>query len=381
MSNDNGLTSDVPYEYKIDYVAEDERGRKNRRRIDLASGRGDTDAAMTNAFMGFNHRIAATPIPKNRERGGYTFFTRPDLNISPANIAASPRIQHMSEAGYASGDMAVLGILDPLCSTVIGGPLVGLGAPFHPDVPFDNRQAFIPFLTNRLVSISGFPDNTLDVYTSEEGLKREQWSMIDSHYAVNYSYTLSATFRNLDGDITTQLFTTWLECMSNYYDGTFWPRTRNVTQREINYQTRIYRLIMDPTLRYVTKIGSALAAFPVNDNLGAVMNYESESPLIESNDQINIQFQCDGAAYLDPRLILDFNEVVQLFNPDMIEAPNNVGMYTPTGDLRRLSGDELNIFNWWGYPQIDMGTKELLWFVYEDDYQRIMNEVDNNVGN
>lgn len=378
MSNDNQLdaNNDLPYNYKIDFEAENERGRDNRRRIDIMSGRGDTDSAITNTFMGFNHRIAPTAIPKNRERAGYVFFTRPDLNLSRANVQESPRMLHMAENGYSSAERAILGILDPMCPyTMAVEGVGGLGMDFHPQVPFDNKQAFIPLFTNRITTLSGFPDNTLDVYTSEEGLKREQWSMIDSHYAVNYTFTLNATFQNLDGDVTTQLITTWLEAMSNYYDGTFWPRTRNVIQREKNYETRIYRLIMDPTLTYVTKIGAALAAFPVNDNLGAIMNYDAQTPMIDANDQINVQFHCQGAAYLDPRLIEEFNEVVRTFNPDMVEAENNIGLFTPRGDLRRVSKSEIQYFNWYGYPQIDRNTKELLWFVYEDQYQEVMKKV------
>jgi len=275
MSNtqNTGDKSDVPYEFDIDFDAANEKGRANRRRIDLMSGRGDTDEAITNTFMGFNHRIAPTAVAKNRERAGYVFFTRPDFNLSVENVAQSTRLTQMAEAPESSAERAVLGMLDPMCPYAVKDEASGLGADFRDSIPFDNKQAFMPIFTNRIVSLSGFPDGSVDVYTSEEGLKREQWSMVDSTNEINYTYTLSAVLQNLDGDVTTLIAAVWLEMMAGLYDGTFWPRTRNVIQREICYQTRIYRLIMDPTLKYVTKIGAALSAIPVNDNLGAIFNY------------------------------------------------------------------------------------------------------------
>lgn len=375
MSNDNQLDSDLPYEYKIDYVSEQERARLALRRVDLATGRGDAQTVFADTFMGYNHRIAPSLIPKNREHGGYTFFTRPDLLLNARNLEAAPRLKAMSEAGRSSAELAILGTLDPMCEFCTTTPANGLGMDFHPEIPFDNRQAFIPVLTNRLLSLQGFPDNTLDVYTSEEGLKREQWSSVDSHYAANYTFSLNATFANMDGDVTTQFFTTWLEAMSAYYSGDMVPRFRNMIQREKNYETRIYRLLMDPTLTYVTKIGAANACIPLNDNLGAVMNYDSMQSIVDSNDQINIQFHCQGAIYLDPRLITDFNKTVMLFNPDMVEAENNIGAFTPRGNLRRLKKSEVQYFNWYGYPHIDLQTRELSWFVYEDMYQKRMAEV------
>lgn len=371
--------SDTPYDLNIDYDVADRWGRENRRRIDMLSGRGDTGAAIANTFMGFNHRIGATPIPMNREKGGLTFFTRPDFNLNVDNVEQSSRMLAMSEEGYASAERAILAMLDPFCPYTAKDPtFTALGLDCHPLVPFDNKQAFLPILSNRLVSLTGFPDNTLDVYTEAEGLKREQWSMIDSNYAVNYTYSLNAVFQNLDGDVTTRFFSTWLESMSNLFDGTFIPRMRNIIQKEKCYETRIYRLLLDPTLRYVTKIGIANACFPLNDNLGAVMNFDSTAALSDSNEQLNIQFHCQAAEYLEPALLEEFNDVVRLFNPDMVEAANNVGMYVPRGNLRRLKGHELQYFNWYGYPQIDRVSKELMWFVYDEDYARIMKQVDPN---
>lgn len=350
---------------------------KIRRSIEIASGRGDQRQALTNNISGYNHRMAPTVLPKNRLRGGYVFFTRPDMNLSRQNIETSRRFQEMANQPINSAEKAILSILDYRCPYTIGdypSSMEVLGISNLPGVVFDNRQAFIPILTNNIISLTGFPDSTLDVRTSEQGLRREQYSIADSHYGVNNSFTLNGSFKNLDGDIIGRMLISWLEAISNYYDGSWWPRMRNVVQREVNYQTRIYRLVMDPTNRYVVKIGVGRKAFPLNDNLGALMNMEDKNAMVTAGDEINVQFQCDGADYLDPILYSEFNQTVQMFNPDMLDTPNNVGEFVPRGSLRKIPVDILDAFNYQGYPRIDLETKELQWYVYEEDYQHILDE-------
>ena len=370
-SNNNGQE---PFGINQTFIS-DEEGVENIRQIEVMSGRGDTRKSLTNTLMGFNHRISTPTTPKNKERGGYTFFTRPDLNLNYANLKESRRLLQFAEAPMNSSERAILAMLDPLCPlTSPDGQTNYLGNDCHNQIPFDNKQAFIPVLSNRLTALSGFPDNTLDFFTSEQGLKREQWSMVDSHYAANFSYTLSATFNNLEGDIITQLLTTWLESCSRLYDGSFIPRTRNIIQNEICYQTRIYRLVMDENLKYVTKIGAANLATPMNDNLGAVMSFNSEELISTTSDQVNIQFQCDGATYLDPILIEEFNEVVGMFNPSMLADPKYPDEFVPLGgyDVIKLKSYELDYFNNYGYPHINRQTRELTWWVMRDTYEKVL---------
>lgn len=377
MPNSDNQVPDNPNENETDNATLDLISKIRRRRVDILSGRGDSSSPMTNTLMGYNHRMAPTQVPKNRERSGFTFFTRLDMRLSTDTINASRRLQDLASMPINSAQRAIIAMLDPFSEyTTMVKDNTSLGLRCHPDIPFDNRQAFIPMLSNRLVSLTGFPDNTLDVYLSNEGLKREQIAMVDSHYAVNYGYTLSAVFQNMDKDVITEFFTTWLEMMSGYYDGTFIPRMRNLVQHEINYQSRIYRVLMDPTNRFVTKIGAAVAAFPVNDTLGSTMNVDTANTLIDSNDQINVQFQCVGAQYLDPILIEEFNTTVAMFNPDMVPEDNNSDVYRPVGyqSLARIHPSEMDQFNYYGYPYINPQTRELNWYVDINDYNRILEE-------
>ncbi len=377
-TNNTEKNSEVlPYSTDIEIGKDDVAYKAGRERIQQKSGRGDSARTISNIFMGYNHRMAPLYVPKNQDSVGYTFFTRPDLNLNEANVNASRRIREMLRGGYGSQVAAIIAMLDPLNEmTALTKSSIALGSALKSGIGFDNKQAFIPLLSSTLVSLSGFPDSTLDVYTSEEGLKREQWSMVDSTYQINYAFSLSASFRNIEGDPITTLFAIWLEYMAGVKDGTFIPRYRNLVQREIDYQTRIYRIITDPTRKWVRKIGIANACFPLNDSLGAIMNVPGNAPFVTNNDQLDIQFQCNIAQYLDPILIQEFNDVVSMFNPGMYPLDEDDTVFVPKdGDLVRLSDAELPYFNYYGYPHIDQNTYEISWHVSSDDYERIMNKV------
>lgn len=375
-TNKSDFTDNPIYDVDIDYDELQDWGTANRRICDVGAGVGIASQHMTNAFMGFNHRMTALPLPKNREQTYLTFFTRPNMNLSRQNMQVSRRLDDKARSNVTSSNMALIAALDPLNEIVANDVNhIRLGSDLKQGIPFDNKQAFIPILSNSLISISGFPDNTVDVYTSPEGLRREQFSMVDSCYSINNSYSLSATFRNLDGDPITSLFSIWLEYMSGVYLGDMLPRAESIIENEIDYQTAIYRLNVDPSMRYVTKIGVARACFPMNDNLGAAMNAEMSNPMITDNDQINIQFSCIGAEYNDPILIEEFNRLVATFNPDM-EPQGDVPDFIPVSpELMCLQPSEIQFFNYYAYPHISVRTREITWYVYTDTYNFIKKQV------
>lgn len=106
------------------------------------------------------------------------------------------------------------------------------------------------------------------------------------------------------------------------------------------------------------------------------MNVPGNSPFVTNNDQLDIQFQCNVAQYLDPILIQEFNDVVAMFNPGMFPSDEDSTIFIPTDtDLVRLSDSELPLFNYYGYPHIDPNTYEISWHVDGADYEKVMNKV------
>jgi hypothetical protein len=145
-----------------------------------------------------------------------------------------------------------------------------------------------------------------------------------------------------------------------------------IVENEIDYMTRIYRLVLDPTRTYVQKIANCGAAFPTAVPMGAAFNYTSDSPLANDNEQISIPFQCIGVEYNDPISIQEFNATVVYFNPEMDDGSRSQ-LFT------KLSKSELALFNYQGYPRI-AEDNELEWWVSNDVYQLTINEQVNLLG-
>lgn len=380
MSNDTQDKQNPPYEIDPDERSLQQASRTTRA-IETQSGRGNSKSTLSNIFTGFNHRMAPLYVPKNVENTGFTFFTRPDCNFNKQNMEASRKLLEVQRSGRGSQSAAIIGMLDPLNEwLLLDKKHIQLGAPFNKEVLFDNKCAFMPILSNLLMSLSGFPDSTLDVWTSEEGLIREQVVYADSIYEVNNAFNISATFRNIDGDPITTYLNFMVDYISGVKRGWYIPRADNLFQRAVDYQTRVYRLIMDPTKRYVRKFGIINAMFPITDAMGAAMNINGFNPIVTDTDQISVQFSAVGAYYNDPIIIQEFNDVVCTFNPDMLPYNDYTTEYLPEGKdfMRQLTRDEIGMFNYRGYPRIDPNTYELTWWIYSDQYETIMSEVKRN---
>lgn len=364
---------DLPYTLDPD-TASVATNAKVTRTVEQESGRGSSRGNLSNLFTGFNHRMAPLYAPKNIDSIGYTFYTRPDLNLNKANLNRSRKMIEVLRAGRSSQSAALIAMLDPLNDVMALDPAhCLLGSPFHPKVQFDNRMAFIPLLSNLQISLTGFPDSTLDVWSSEEGLVREQVSYADSILEVNNRFSLSASYRNIDGDPITALWNFYLDYISGVKRGWYEPRPSNILQRRVDYQMRVYRFVMDPTRRYIRKYGIANAIFPVNDAMGAVMNISGNSPLVSDNDQISVQFEAVGAYYNDPIILQEFNDVVAMFNTDMLPLYESGSTFVPAGKnkMTLLDKSEVALFNYHGYPHIDTNTYELSWYVYTDEYNEV----------
>lgn len=342
-------------------MASKKETRAEINRISRHSGYGDLGATMQDALYGINHRGAGNAIPGNSDHYGLTFFTRPRLNLSYDNVLASRQLMPLLTDDSTSLKRAIRVMLDP------EGAKRGITSPL-----VDNHSAFLPILTNTLLSLNGWPDVTVDAFTSKEGRYKEAYSMVDS--AVRYYSTFDATaaFRNIAGDPITLLFNTWIHYASQVYEGVMSPYPDSIIENEIDYNTRIYRLILDPSRLYVQKIAACGAAFPMASPLGTAFNFSSEQPVNNENEQISVPFRCMGAEYLDPIIVEEFNKVVGVFNPTMAESEGREPRFRST--YYKVDTRTKNFFNYRGYPRIDPKTMELEWWVPAEVFAEIESE-------
>lgn len=328
------------------------------------SGLGSLSEAIINTMNGFNHRGVGNPVPYNQDNQGMTFFTRPRLNLSYNNLSADRRLSILGAGnGKSLGHFpsAIRQWLDPELAKALN---VGnfRSALVNP------HSAFIPLLGNNLISLSGWPDPIAEYYNSEEGMAKETWGMIDGIDTIYSSYDLQATFRNIAGDPISLMLYVWIIYGSMVYQGRMLPYPDSEMLREIDYQTRIYRLILDPTRTFVTKVAACGAAFPTSPALGQAFDFSTDTPFEQSRaSQISVPFRCFGAMYQDPILLREFNDVVMMFNPSM--HPIYRSQY-----MTKIPRDQLATHNYDGYPWIDTNTNELQWWEFTPTYQARLNE-------
>jgi hypothetical protein len=328
------------------------------------TARGNISTAIGDSFFGINHRQQSGIIPINKDVYGYTFFTRPRLNLTEENIYSERMLTPLLTKESQSLQRIIRLTLD----TEISRGLLERSNVLDKNVtcPFvDPLQAFIPTLTNNIMSMSGWPDMRVETFTSQNGIFNETYSFIDNYVKFLGSFDITANFRNLPGDPITAMFTSWIIAASAYYMGTMVPYPDDTLQNEINYTTRIYRLVMDADKHRVQKIAATGAAFPYSVPMGSSFDYEVDKHLNQSNESVAINFKCTGAIYNDPILIDEFNRTVIMFN-------NNMGDEYRARTMVKVPLPALAAFNNRGYARIDPMSFELEWYVSAQEFKERM---------
>ena len=339
-------------------------------KIFSTSPMGPPSTAISDNFYGINHRQTPGPIQINKDYFGLTFFTRPLLNLSSVNIRNVRMLTPLLTNNGSSIPRIIRCLLDPRLGRSNGenvtSPLV------------DQQQAFIPMLTNFLQSVTGWQDVIGPTYTSQPGVYQEVFGFIDGVTQNYASYDITATFRNLPGDPITAMFSAWIHYASLVYQGVIVPYPEYIIENEIDYNTRIYRLVLDSTKTKVQKIGCCGAAFPISAPTSAAFNFEHTKPVNDANDAVSIQFRAFGMCYNDDILIDEFNRTVGFFNkgmdpiqftPPSGSDPNGVwknSAYT------QIPISALSIFNNRGYARINPYNYHLEWWVDNSLYQYLL---------
>jgi len=338
--------------------------------ININGGYGAKSKSIANVLAGHNHRGDGIIAPASRDHQGYTFFTKPNLNLSYGNVNMARRLSFLANQDANSMASAIRCMLSPLVLDNWGAPVNNdtstqpnaIGLPRSSIV--DDRDAFIPLLSNTLTNLSGWPDVVAYVYTTKEGLRKESISFIDSISDIYSIFDLTCVFQNVDGNPILTLIAAWVEYSTRVAEGSLNPYATSIIDNEIDYQTRIYRVTLDPTKQYVRQIAEACVGFPSSVPIGANFNYSNESVLNVDNANISVRFSCTGARYNDPLSIDNFNRVVETFNPSMRKDKRK--------DMVLLTTAERRIFNFHGYPRIS-DNYEFQWWVTKETYEELQN--------
>lgn len=323
------------------------------------TGAGNPATAVTETLYGLNHRSLANSIPINKDYYGLAFFTKPDLRLDNSNCYRMRKFSSMLTTRENSLPRAIRAMLDFRHNT-------------HNEESYscgliDPKQIFIPILTNQLISMSGWQDVELPTWTSDAGVYGEQISFADGIAEIYRCYDITCNFRNIPGDPITMMFYYWVLYAAAVYEGVLSPYANNAAENAIDYQTRIYRIILDSSKRFVQKIACVGAAFPTTVPIGTSFNFDSDTP-INRNDQITVNFRAIGAEYVDDMIIHDFNLAVCIGNEDMLDDQRE------KAGLVKIPYEYIFLFNYLGYPRINPHNSELEWWIYNETFTSMTGE-------
>lgn len=352
---------------------------------------GSVKRAISNNLHGINFRQTGNLVPRSKNNYGFTFFTRPQLNLSTMNITNYRGFYSLLNRNRVSYQRYVRTTLDPRMGTP-AGQASGVLCPFT-----DRSNIFISSLTNNLVSMSGWPDLTAPIYTSPSGLYGQEHSMVDGVTNHLEAYDLDMTFKNTLGNPLIYMFYIWIKYQTLVVEGILNPYFDMISECEIDYNTRVYRLVLDAQKRHVTHIACTGASFPMSVPTGNLFDYNTDKPYNTQNSEINIRFRCMGFVAFEDIIKFWFNKAVgiacvslrNLLESDMntnsssdsVTRPDPMTLYyTPDQSMVKIpygltaAADVTSIdtgvyrVNHKAIPYINLYTSELEWWVRASDF-------------
>lgn len=337
--------------------------------VSKESGYGNITNNYQQILRGTNHRGLGNPMSKAMENVGITLFTRPNLNLTYDNIKLVRQLTNLITRDSKTYQYYVRALLDPTSNKGLAGE-----GEEHLDSPLvDSKSPFMPILTNTLLSTSGWPDIAVDTTTTSEGVYNENMSMVDGNYKINTNWTLSTVHRNIEGDPVTMMIFSWIVYyVSLRLEKDFVPYPRSVVNNRRDYYSGVYHLVLDPTKQFVTKIAKTMI-YPKGIDIGSNFNYQGADNMVSGNEQISIQWSAEGAEYMDPITIEEFNTLAAVYDNRMIITAIQPSGLKLKGDssLIALKPGELKEGNYYGRPLIHPFTGKLTWYVDEFEYNEI----------
>lgn len=288
----------------------------------------------------------------NQELPGFTFFTRPQLNLSTSNLRVDPTMSVMSSLNPQTYAFAARCLLDPLFADRVSGSNSRM-------VDFNNP--FIVPISNCMTNIGGFPNFTLEMETTEGGLYGEDLTFVKGGDNGARTYDISVTIRDIQGGFIFTLMLTWLRYMLLVSRGAMVPYPNAINENFMDYTCSIYRFTMDPTKRYIRHWAKLTGCIPRELATGDMFNITEGQYFVEGLKEFTIPFVANHFSPNDPSIFLDFNRLVENFCPDI--ASRSLAPHTAEGNFR-------------GIPYIDVksGNNQLVWMVNDDEYVDTLDE-------
>lgn len=318
------------------------------------AGGGATENILQN-FLSRIDRHGTVLVPLNNLNYGYTFITRPRLNLTGGNLRQHPVLSTLYTDEKNSVPFMIRALLDtrlcngqPLFSGAFGGY-----ATFNDETMtfmenaatsglIDVRNPFFTPLCNGLKGISGFPDFNLESETTEGDFHSGDFTFVKGSDMNNRTQELSLEFRDCQGSVILSCIYFWCLAMALQAKGVIMAYPDDIYAQRLNYTVSIYRFVMDSSRRNILWWAKATGCFPKSVPVGALFNINQGEVTISSAQNFSIPFVANKIEVNDPGILLDFNKLMQSYCPN-ITSPD----YYPNVE------DNSARYNFMGLPYIE----------------------------
>jgi len=314
-----------------------------------SSSGGSKHSSLIKQISGFDFIGNSIYMP-NVESSGITFFTRPRLNLSTSSIRNDRVLSLLDSLDPNSVSFAIRCLLDTdFCNRPDIQPIV------EKSPLINSSNPFIPILTNNLKNISGWPDVTIEIETTEGGYHSESIVYPKGSDDLNRTYNLNATFSDIQGSFILFLFFMWYRYLYLVTKGVVIQYPKDIENRRLGFTCSIYRFLLDTSKQFITKWAKATGTFITSVPIGAYFNYDKSNPFVLEGNNISIPFVVSGKIeYMDAIILQEFNKLVKRFCRNIEDN----SLY-----IKATSVNELMDFNHQCIPYINItdGFNELEW--------------------
>lgn len=296
------------------------------------SGLGSSDHILQNFLSRLDrHNSGMTPL--NSMNYGFTFITRPRLNLSFDNLIQHPILSTLIANQPDSVPFMIRGLLDTCMSNgeIIMGPEHGSKSvqytneeriAFHEaaltnPALLDTHNPFLTPLCNGLKGISGFPDLNLRPETTEGDFHSGDFTFVKGCDFNNRTQELSLEFRDVQGSVILSILYYWCLYMGLQAKGVVTAYPDDIYEQRLNYTVSIYRFVTDQTRTNILWWCKATGCFPNSAPVGALFNISQGETTISSAMNFSIPFTANDVKVNDPGALLDFNMLMERYAPGL----------------------------------------------------------------
>lgn len=264
-------------------------------------------------FTAFD-RYQRNQLAPNNEHSGITLITRPRLCLTGSNLRQSQVMAPLETLNPTSIAFGIRCLLDTkFCEDHIQyvdkSPWISRNNPF-----------FLP-LCNGLTSVNGWPDQVIQTATSDGGFFSEDQTVAIGGDDLNKTYDLTFNFKDPQGGWLSSIFQYWGEYIRCVCRGDMVAYKEHIDAQRLDYTVSVYRFILDPSRRFITKYAKATGCFPRVGVIGSMYNVEENETMVSASGRFSIPFVVNKIEYRKLAIMQDFRLLVQRYEPNIESYP------------------------------------------------------------